>query len=172
MNLSHGNPALNYGSISGLACFAGFAGSYYAGANPFGSITWLWVWVPVLMIVLAIKAVRNIEPGGPFPYWKAFRTGMMTAFFSSTLYCLLFYLFGMLVPDILNTYMEQVEEGMKSAQTFISEDFMEKMYEELEKTTIQDIAFSEFFRKMVGGLLVSLVAAAVLYRKNPIYPAE
>jgi hypothetical protein len=172
MNLSQGNPSLNYGSVSGLLCFAGFAGAFYAGVNPFGTVTWLWVWVPVLMIVMAIKAVRNIEPGGPFSFGRAFKVGILTAFFSSTLYCLLFYLFGMLVPDVMNTYMEQVEEGMKAAQSFISEDFMDKMYEELEKTTVSDIAFSEFFRKMIGGLLVSLVAAAVLYRKNPIYPAE
>ena len=124
------------------------------------------------MIVLAMKAVRDIEPGGPFPYWRAFRTGLLTAFFSSTLYCLLFYLFSMLVPEILNVYMQQVEAGMDAAKSFLSDELMDKMMEELEKTTLRDIAFNEFFRKMVGGLFVSLIAAAALYRKNPIYPSE
>jgi hypothetical protein len=172
MNLSHGNPALNYGSISGLACFAGFAGAFYAGINPFGSVTWLWVWVPILLIVMAMKAVRDVEPGGPFTFGKALKTGLITAFYSATLYSLLFYLFGMMVPDVINAYMKQVEEGMSAAKGFMSEELMDKMYEEMEKTTLPDIAFSEFFRKMVGGLFVSLVAAAALYRKNPIYPPE
>jgi len=171
VTLSQGNPALNYGSVSGLACFASFAASYFAGLNPFGNISWLWVWVPVVMMVMAIKAVREIEPGGPIAYWKAFRIGMITALFSATLYCLLLYLFGMLQPQLLDVYKNEVLAGMEATKGFLSDDLLDRMYDELEKTKIQDLAFSEFFRKMVGGFFISLVAAAILYRKNPTLPA-
>lgn len=172
MTRSQGNPAFNYGSVSGLACFAAFAASYFVGLNPFGNISWLWVWVPVVLMVMAIKAVRETEPGGPIGYWKAFRVGMMTAFFSAILYCLLLYLMGLLQPQLIDVYKNEVVAGMEATKGFLSDELLDRMYDELDKTTIQDLAFSEFFRKMVGGFFISLVAAAVLYRKNPNLPAS
>ena len=172
MNLSGGNPSLNYGSVSGLVCFAGFAGSFLSGINPFGNVSWLWVWVPVVMIVMAIKAVREVEPGGPFSFGRALKTGIKAAFFSSLLYCLLLYLLGVLMPSLMDVYKAEMELGMQMTESFFSEKMMDQMYEELEKTTIATLAWSEFLRKMLGGFIISLVAAAVLYRKNPTYPAE
>lgn len=172
MGLSGGNPSLHYGSISGLICFAGFAGSYFAGINPFGAVTWLWVWVPVVMIVWAMKAVRDIEPGGPFPYGRALRIGIITSLFSATLYCLLLYLLGRFSPGLMDIYKNQLSEGIEATKSFFPEKMLDEMYDQMDKTTITDLAWSEFFRKMLGGFIISLVAAAVLYRKNPIYPAE
>ena len=172
IKFAHGNPSLNYGSLSGLICFAGFAGTFFAGLNPFGDITWLWVWVPVLMIVLSMKAVRDVEPGGPFPYSRALKTGIKTTFFSSLLYCLLLYLLGTLAPVLMDIYKEEMIKGLEMTQSFFSESMLDQMYEEVEKSTIAKLAWSEFMRKMFGGFLISLVAGAVLYRKQTIYPAE
>ena len=164
--------AANFGAMSALSCFAMFLILYYLGVNPLGPASWLAVWVPPLFIVLATKRFRDFESGGFISYSTAFRIGFLTATCGGLLYALIVYIFGTLIdPALIDNFKEMMladlEETESLMRSVVGDSVYEQSIEEMKNTTLKTIAMTDFFYKCVGGLIISLITAAVLKRNHP-----
>jgi uncharacterized membrane-anchored protein YitT (DUF2179 family) len=162
---------LHYGSLSGLAIFGFYLAVYLAGYNIFGGVTMLNVWIPVVFIVLATRHQRDRIQGGLISYGQAFATGMATTFFSATLFGLSFYLMGKVFDhSLLDVYKIQAEMSMEEGKEILSEALLEKAMESIDLVTMESLAFSEAFNKMVWGGIVTLVTAGMMRKKDDGQP--
>lgn len=158
---------LHYGSLSGLAIFGFYLAVYLAGFNIFGGVSMLNVWIPVVFIVLATRHQRDRIQGGLISYGQAFATGMATAFFSAVLFGLSFYLMGKVFDhSLLEAYKIHAEESMKEGKEILSEALFEKAMESIDLVTMESLAFSEAFNKVVWGGIVTLVTAGMMRRRD------
>lgn len=155
--------------MSGLSLFLVFILLYFAGFNPLGGISWIGAWIPLVFIVIATKFIRDQVMGGFISYGIAFRTGLLTVFFSSLLYVLLVYVFGRLIDDsIVVMYQEEIRKSAEEAQAILSDKMIDQVLEEAENVTMSSIALNDFTGKMTGGIIISLITAAFLMRKQPV----
>jgi hypothetical protein len=164
--------SVNYGAMYGLACFAVFVLIYWAGGNPLGPASWLAVWIPPLFIYLSIKHYRSML-SGKLTYMEGLRTGLITAASGALLYALIVYIFGKIIdPSIIETYKEEMLTSLESSEAtmrgMLGDEMFDRSVEEIGKVTLSGQAFAEFSNKCMGGLIYSLIIAAILKRK----PAE
>jgi len=158
--------ALHYGVMSGLTSILVFVLIYFSGNSPLGQSSWLGVWVPVVFIPLAIKFHRNKNLEGYITFGQGFFTGIKTTFFAALLFSLLVYLFGAVIDgNLLESYKEEAMVGMEEVRPYFSENMIDAALENLDKMTMSSVAFNEFLTKMLGGAIISLIAAAA-YRKK------
>jgi hypothetical protein len=159
--------ALNYGAGIGISCFVVFLLIYFAGFNPLGNASWLGAWIPVVFICLSTRHFREQETEGFIGYGNAFRIGLLTAMAGALLFALIIYLFGTLIDSNLVTlYKNDVVEQLEQTKAFLGDSLYEKMMENVNQTTMFSISSGDFFTKCIGGLIVSLITAAV-YKKDP-----
>jgi hypothetical protein len=158
--------ALNFGAMSGLGSFAVFLLLYYNGVNPLGNATWVGAWIPIVFICIATKNYRDHFLAGEITYWQAVKTGMATAIAASFLYAFLIYIFVTLIDgNVVTAFKNEKLLDLEQTKFMFNEDFYEKMVDEIDKFTIGTIAFNDFFMKIIGSFLVSLITAAI-YRKQ------
>jgi hypothetical protein len=154
--------------MSGLSLFLVFVLLYFAGFNPLGGISWISAWIPLLFIVLATKLIRDQVLGGYITFGVAFRTGIITVFFSSLLFALLIYVFGnMFDSGLVQMYRDEILKGADEARILLSEKMIDQVIEEAEKVTLTSIAMNDFTAKMTGGIILSLITSAFLMKKQP-----
>jgi hypothetical protein len=161
---------LYYGSLSGLAVLVFYIAVHLAGFNIFGAITMLNIWIPVVFIILAIRHQRDRVFAGIISFGRAFKAGIATTFFAALLFGLGFYLFGKIFDHgILNSYKMQAELSMEEGKKVLSEGLIEKAMESIDMTTMETLAMSESFNKVLWGGVVSLLAAAVMKRNVELF---
>lgn len=159
--------ATNFGVLSGLASFIIFLVLYYKGVNPLGRLSWLGAWIPVVFICIATKYYRDKITAGYLRYWSAFKIGINTGIFASLLFVLLVYIFGRVYePGFVDAHKTEMLAAMEEMKMYFSEEFYEKGVEGIEQTTISELAYNDFFMKVLGAAIVSFITAAV-YRKLP-----
>ncbi|MDQ3050639.1 MAG: DUF4199 domain-containing protein [Bacteroidota bacterium] len=165
--------AIHYGSLSGIAVIVFYMALYYGGFNVFGQMSLLGVWIPVVFLVMATKFHRSNNLGGFMTYRQGLSVGFATTIFSITLFGLFFYLFGTVIDaNLLDSYKSQAAESLEQGKEILSERMMDKAYESIETMTISSLAFSEAFNKMIGGVISTLIIAAIYLRKQqPIHEA-
>ncbi len=161
--------ALHYGAMSGLTVFLFFMLLYFSGFNIFGPSSILGLWIPVVFIVLATRFHRDHHLGGAMTYGQGFSIGLLTAFFSATLFGLAFYLFGTIYESgLLSSYKTQAAISLEDGKGILSDSLYEKAMESIDLVSMSSLAFSESFNKLLGGAIISLITAAVFRRKKPI----
>lgn len=159
--------AINYGAMSALASFAVFVALYYKGLNPLGPGSWLGAWIPIVFICLGTNFYRSHCLNGFISYGQSFKIGFLISLASGFLFALLIYIFVTLIDgNVIEVYKEEMRIGMEEAKFIFSRDMYEQGLESIEKLTITTIAYNDFFMKVIGGVLVSLITAAI-YRKQP-----
>jgi Protein of unknown function (DUF4199) len=160
---------MNYGSMSGLSLFLLFILLYFSGMNPLGGMSWLGAWIPLVFIVIATKTIRDQHQGGYISFGSAFRTGIITVFFSSLLFVLLVYIFGRIADgNLVEMYRDEILQGVNEARILLSDKIIDQVLEEAENVTMASIAKSDFTAKVIGGTVVSLVTSAFLMKREPI----
>lgn len=163
---------LNYGAMSGLSSFGFFLILFYLGWNPFGQISFLGFWIPIVFVCMATGNMRNNLLGGYITYGQAFRIGFLTASSAGFLYALLIYIFGTLIqPGLIDIHKLELAEGIEKTRAIFGEKFYESNLENVDKTTIFTMASGEFFSKSFGGFLISLITAG-FYRRLKLYQEE
>jgi hypothetical protein len=163
--------SVNYGAMYGLACFAMFLLTYWAGKNPLGPASWLSVWIPPLIIFLSIRHYRNEYLGGNITFYEAFRAGLITALSGALLFALFVLIFGKVIdPGLIDDLKEQLLTDLEEVEGMVKSMMGDAMYdnsiEEIKGMTLGKQAFSEFANKSISGLVYSLIAAAILKRKS------
>lgn len=121
-------------------------------------------------IFVAVKQVRDKQDGGIISFGKAFKVGLMVALVTSTIYVLVwlvcYYLF---IPDFMEQYssamMSKAQAGGASAAELAQKAAEMEKYKALYKNPFFVILFT-YIEILPVGLLVSLVAALILKRRN------
>ena len=163
--------AIHYGSLSGIAIVIFYMVLYFSGFNLFGQMSILGIWIPIVFLVLATKYHRNHNLGGFMTYRQGLSIGFITTIFSATLFGLFFYLFGTVYDlSVLDTYKMQAEISLEEGKALLSEKMLDKAMESIELVTMSSLAFSEAFNKTIGGIIATLIIAAVFRRKQQTFP--
>lgn len=157
----------------GVSCFALFILFYGMGFNPLGNISWLSAWVPVLFICRSTKAYRENELEGYISYGQAYKTGFLTAVAGGLLSALLIFLFcsvydSAIIEDFKNQTLAQMDTVEVQMKSFMGETMYEQALKTYEQISLQSVVTSEFFNKVMGGIIVSLISAAIYKREKPI----
>ncbi len=168
--------ALNFGALSGVGSFVVFLILYALDKNPLGPASWAGAWIPVLFMVLATRYYRNHENRGYISYWQGFRLGFLTASSGALLFGALSWLFVTVIDNsILDAFKQESLEALELTEgmmkSMIGESAFEQSVENINNMTMNDVATSDVFNKMLGGLLVAFITAAFL-RREPNFKEE
>ena len=161
---------LNYGSMAGLAGFIAFLVYYAIGSNPYGNITWLTAWIPIVFIYLGTKRQRDTILGGAMTYGQAFVGGLIISVFWATLSGMLAYLFGTFIDaSFVEMFQEEAYQGLEQSKGFMSKEMIEGDFEQIDKVSLSTMIQGDVFNKIFGGLILSLINAGVNKRKKDIF---
>lgn len=121
------------------------------------------------LIFVAIKNYRDKQKGGVISFGKAFGMGLLIALIASTMYVIMWAIvYNNFMPDYMDKYCAQMIEEARAtstpAQLQQTIDQMNK-YKEMYKNPLFFALFT-YMEILPVGLLVSLVAALILKRKN------
>lgn len=165
---------LTYGAIAGLivsASIAYTAVQCYSNQDFTGNM-WLgytFMLVAFAFVFVGVKNYRDQINGGSISFAKAFKVGILTALFASTIYVvtwlIAYYLF---IPDFMDKYVLHVINNAKASgmtdaglqQKTIEMDNFKIMY----KSPVLVVLFT-YMEILPVGLLVSLVGALILKKK-------
>ena len=128
------------------------------------------------LIFVAIKNYRDKYNSGMISFGKAFQIGMYIALIASTMYVitwLIMYYFFM--PDFMEKFVAAAirrseKAGESAAQIAATREQMAG-YTEMYKSPVLVVLFT-YFEVLPVGLLVSLIAAAILKRKGNVVVAS
>lgn len=121
------------------------------------------------LIFVAIKNFRDKYNSGVITFGKAFKIGLYVALISSTMYVIVwvieYYLF---IPDFMEKYTDHVLDAARksgASQAELDKQISEMAnYKEMYKNPVFVILLT-YTEILPVGLLVSLIAAAILRRK-------
>jgi len=167
--------ALHYGGIQGVATFALFILLYMIGINPLGNASWLGAWIPVLIISKSTRSYRDNELEGFISYGEGFRMGFLTAAAGGLLSALLVFIFctlvdGTLIDEFKNQTLMQLEQVENQMKGLIGDTFYDNAVDTYNKINLQTVVSGEFFNKLLGGLIISLITAAIYKKDKPFIP--
>ena len=124
-----------------------------------------------LMIFFGIKSYRDNVGGGAVKFGKAFQVGLLIMLISSACYVaswqVIYYKF---MPDFMDKYSAyELDKARKSGATEVQVAAQTKQmadFKEMYKNPLVSVAFT-FFEPLPVGLVITLVSAGVLKRKEP-----
>jgi hypothetical protein len=166
--------AMQFGAYTGLSKFALFLILYFVTTSPLGNKGMIGIVFTVIFVAIGTKFHRDHDLGGYISYWRGVMCGLMIAAFGAAIHGLLIYLFGMLAdPQILENYKAESIAGIEEARQYLSnETMLAKLDEAVEKIgliTMSELALTVFYNGLIGGLLVSLIVAAIVRRTKPFF---
>jgi hypothetical protein len=132
-------------------------------------IGYLSMLVAFSLIFVAVKNYRDKQNGGVISFGKAFKIGLLIALIGSTMYVIMWaLLYNFYMPDFMDRYCAQMIENAKatSSQAKIQE-LTEQMntQKEMYKNPLFFVLFT-YFEILPVGLIVSLITALILKKKN------
>lgn len=168
--------ALNFGALSGLGSFTVFIILYFMGFNPLGPHSWVGCWIPVLFMILSSRHYRNIENGGFLFYWQGFRIGLLTACAGALVFGALSWAFVVVFdPGVLDAFKQQSLEALELSEGMMKSMMGEAAYDQsiegINNMKMEDVAASDVFYKMFGGLISAFITAAFM-RRDPNFSSE
>lgn len=165
---------LIYGAIAGVIVSAWMVGSIAAGAEHMDS-NWGMILGFTAMIIgfsfifVAIKKYREHYGNGGITFGKAFKIGLLIALIGSTIYVAAWMVdYYFFIPDFMEKYAAQYLENMKADGATAAEISKAaadmEWYREMYKNPVF-VALLTYTEILPLGLVISLIAAAILQRK-------
>ena len=162
------NTALRYGAYADLAGISVFLMIYYPGYNPIGASGWLGAWIPVLFIVLGVQYFKKSSQVKEMTYGRVFRLGWNITLPWAFVYAGFAYIFGKTIgQNLLEWHKLEILTAAEQAKMLLSADFYKESMKSLEDTTLGGAALNDFFMKLIGGGISSLVIAAFMKTNAP-----
>ena len=166
--------AMQFGAYNGLAKFVLFLLLYFTVANPLGNWTMLGALFTITFIAIGTKQFRDQACDGYITYGRALAAGLMVAVFSSALYAILLYLFGTLADGtILDAYKKENITNLDEARKYLSSEKllskMDEAAEEIQKMSLGRLCTGFFTNGLIGGLVISLITAAIFRKNKPLF---
>ncbi len=161
---------IKYGLFAALAAIFFSLITYVTGLNRqewFSYVGFISILIPIYFISTGIKVKRDRELQGFISYGKAFNEGMIISFIQSLIYSAYSYVYFLFIdPGIIDFQKQKTiekwqEQGMDEAQ-------IEKMLG-FSEMWMNPTAFTitSFFVTILVGIVISLIAAAILKKINP-----
>jgi len=161
--------SLYYGFLNAAGCFFFSLILYFAGKNPLGTWGWLGVWIPIVFMVAGVRAHRDIDLGGAINYSHAFATSFLVALSGAIMFCILIYLFGILVgTNITSMMISESAEKIEKAKSDLDKDLYDKAKHSLEEMklspsyTLFRMVLGEITIRSLCGFLFSLIVAGFM----------
>ncbi len=163
---------LKYGLIIGLLSAAWVMGEYAAGLHTdlieyHPIVTWFGMLIPIIGIVLALKEKRALQ-GKSLTYGQGVLTGFIVSVITALIGSLFFYIYIEIInPDFFPAMIAGARDQAETAG--LDADMARKnaeMYFNMKSYLMQT-----FFGSIIFGLVVSLIAAAIL-RRDPVKPKD
>lgn len=164
--------AANYGTIAGLIAFAFFVLLAMMGTNPIGNWSIFAAAIPVYFLYVGTKKYRDDEMQGHIKYSQAFMFSLTTTFFYSTIFAALAYMYGKVIDTEL---IDFVKEDLMKSMDKMAEVFGDnsKIYDEavkqMEGMTIGQMAWSQYWNKIIWGFILSLIIAGILKKEKSLF---
>lgn len=123
------------------------------------------------MMFVAVKSYRDKENGGMISFGKAFRISFLIAVIASTMYVVTWaVVYKTVMPDFMEVYTSKMMETAKN--TLTETEFKLKVaemqeFKEMYKNPIY-FTLMTYSEILPVGLLVALITAVVLKRKQPV----
>lgn len=171
---------LIFGVLSGLAIVATIALSLVAGftSEHVAALEWLGYLIMIIalsLIFVGVKRIRDKDLGGVINFWTALKAGLGIAVVASAIYVVGWEI-NLSVTDyqFIEDYTQSIIDQRETEG--LSEEEMQAVYVEMEemKTQYNKVLprlFMTFLEIFPVGLLISLIAAAVL-RRSEVLPAH
>lgn len=142
---------------------------YFMGKNPlvvgrpwdFGFLL-----IP-LMVIFAMKDFKTNYNEGELRFWQGMSSGFVTYFVLALGVALFIFIFMTVAdPDVLEGYIQDRIQLLESSKVQFIEQFGTELYDEqitkMNHTTAFIVAIDDFWKKLVIGLFLTILIAAVL----------
>jgi hypothetical protein len=133
-------------------------------------IGYLSMLVAFSLIFVAVKNYRDKQNAGVISFGKAFKIGLLIALIGSTMYVIMWaLLYNFYMPDFMDRYGAQMIENAKATSSPAKiQELTEQMntQKEMYKNPLFFVLFT-YFEIFPVGLVVSLITALILKRKQP-----
>ncbi len=171
-------PVIIYGLISGAVVSAFMSISMISMSKsdsmahgPMAMVIgYLGMLIAFTFIFVAIKSYRDKQNGGIISFGKAFKMGLLIALIASTLYVITWAIvYKNFLPNFMEKYSAaMIEEAKASSSGAALQDQIDEINKgkEMYATPLGFTLFT-YAEILPVGILVSLIAALVLKRKNP-----
>ena len=171
---------LIFGLIAGLisVSWAVFAINICYNKQTFEGNVWLGygsMIVAFSFIFVGIKNYRDKYNGGVITFGKAFKIGFLIALIASTIYVLVWMIdFYVFIPDFMDKYVAHAlaqakAKGATAAQLTEQKASM-ATYTSMYKSPV-GVMLLTYMEILPVGLVIALIAALILKRRNPRTPA-
>ena len=159
---------IKYGVLCGIVCFGILLLAYFLGYNPLGSSGQVSYLPLPVFIFLGLKYFKQFNDS-EISFFKGWRVGFSVTFYTALTTALLLFLFIYFVgPDLIKETMEEMrimlETNKEEQIRLFGKDNYDMLIAESENITPGELAVSDFFRRLLLGGLLSIVAA-VFFRK-------
>lgn len=127
-----------------------------------------YIGVPIVMILIpySMIMVRNKVYNGYISYGQTLVSGIIITLVYASLSAILIFLFlKFFDASIIDEFRNYSYEELEKTSSFFGDDMMDRMMEELEKMSPASVAMGEFFNKMIGGIIIALLAGIFVKRK-------
>jgi hypothetical protein len=166
---------LNGGSLAGAIAFALFLVYFYVlGMNPLGGIKFLSIFVPVVVMYFSMKKYKEVEGEGFMTYGQGFVAGLIFSFVYASLNGMLIYLYGLVIDGsflelFITDNLETLGQTKDQMISLLGEGTYKEMIAEFQNIGLGDLALSDFQSKLMGGIIITLIMAAILRQNPPVF---
>jgi len=164
--------AANYGTIAGLISFAFFIVLAMMGENPIGNWSTIAALIPIYFLYVGTKKYRDQEMQGSIKFSQAFMFSLTTTFFYSTIFAALAYMYGALIDtELVELIKADLMKNMDQVAVMFGENskLMDEAIKQIENTNIGQIAWGQYWNKIIWGFIISLIIAGILKKEKPMF---
>jgi len=165
---------ITHGLIGGVISISGFFFMELYNGNADGDLSMIAGYTAMLLafslIFVAVKNYRDKQNGGTISFGKAFKTGLLIALITSTVYVGIWLIYSTFFnPDFMRHYSEAILSQMakegKSAAEIQAKVIEMKGFAEMYKNPFINAAIT-YTEILPLGIIISLICALILKKKR------
>jgi hypothetical protein len=161
---------LRWGGIAGILTTILMITTYYIAVHPFMVAPFLDFRILIfgVFIFFALKEFRDYKQGGLLYFWQGLIGCFVIVLISMSISSVGLYIFGLLKPEFLTSYITAATEYLRTYPPEIIEQIGKDVYESnlkaLPATNLGVMIETYFLKGMLIGLFVSIILSVILRR--------
>jgi hypothetical protein len=162
--------SIRYGLVAGILEVILMVILYYAGRNPLMISPFLDFRILLygIFIFFALKEFRDFHQSGLLYFWQGLFSSFIVVLLGSIIGSAGLWIFGSLEPELVSSYVEQMQAYLKTFPKEeiekIGKDIYERNYNQLPSTNISTLVFTHYVQGMMIGFFVSIILSVILRR--------